>query len=528
LGVQNHWMSSARSNATRVPVPRATCSLLGWCACVALAGAFFASCDDSDGAASTTGKCSSQAELVLPQPDPEPYDSATALERRRNCEFSKFARVSETIGGPGSSDATAIAAGLPDASGIEHVVVLLRENRSFDHYFGCLSNPEIDHPPADAKNWDASTRQDLHRYHETRYCTQDTPHEWSDVHLQLDHGRRDGFVAAANNDANFSGGGRAMGFYDGQDLPFYYWLADTFAISDRYFASVPGPTHPNVSFYFHATACGYTEGVQDSLNFNHNIGVDCGGGAPSIFDRLDHASPPVSSRVYSSNSWFFQDLAASVIIGGYSGDVGDIDQFKEDVQHPESFANVVFVEPSYSRSLGSGGENDEHPPTSVQVGQEYTYAIVDALMRSPVWKSTVLFITWDEHGGLFDHVLPPRACPPDDDQIDTLDFRFDQYGFRVPLLVISPFAKRHYVSKFIADHTSITRFIEYRWDLEALTNRDANAWPLLDMFQFDAPNFDVPAYADPGIQVDAIDSCHLSPAATGIPDGATSACRSWP
>ena len=156
---------------------------------------------------------------------------------------------------------------------------------------------------------------------------------------------------------------------------------------------------------------------------------------------------------------------------------------------------VNFIDPDYLEDVN--GE-DEHPPGVPRMGQRFVYDVVRVLMENPeVWKRSVLFITYDEGGGFYDHVDPPRACPPDDvpPRWDGFYFdldaqyggTFDRYGFRVPLLVVSPWAKRHYVSHATADHTSITRFIEARFGLPALTRRDANADPLLDVFDFTSP-----------------------------------------
>jgi len=113
------------------------------------------------------------------------------------------------------------------------------------------------------------------------------------------------------------------------------------------------------------------------------------------------------------------------------------------------------------------------------------YEIVSALMSNPeTWKSSALFITYDEHGGYYDHVVPPRACDPGGPDFKRADYAFNRYGIRVPLIVVSPFAKAHYVSKYVTDHTSILRFIQGWKNLGALTFRDANAWPLLDIFDF--------------------------------------------
>ena len=155
-------------------------------------------------------------------------------------------------------------------------------------------------------------------------------------------------------------------------------------------------------------------------------------------------------------------------------------------------------------------ELDEHPPANIQQGEQFAASVTEAVLTSPDWPHTALFITYDEHGGFYDHVPPPAACAPDaispmlDPSDPSSDFpaQFDRYGFRVPLLVVSPYVKPGFVSHVIYDHTSILRFIETRYDLPALTNRDANAAPLLDLFDFSRPALLNPPVL-PSVAVDA-------------------------
>jgi len=155
---------------------------------------------------------------------------------------------------------------------------------------------------------------------------------------------------------------------------------------------------------------------------------------------------------------------------------------------------MSVLDPSFSATPWPA--NDEHPPHNVQLGQDLIARVVNTLMSNPaVWRRTVLLITYDEHGGYYDHVEPPAACTPDDqDRITqaggaTPDSQFNRLGPRVPLLVISPWTKKHYMSHMTTDLTSITRFVQNRFDLPAMTRRDAAAWPLLDMFDFQNPPF---------------------------------------
>src|SRR5262249_15060389 len=147
----------------------------------------------------------------------------------------------------------------------------------------------------------------------------------------------------------------------------------------------------------------------------------------------------------------------------------------------DTVPNVVFVD-------GTADGQDEHPTADLQVGEAWTKSIYDAAIASPAWSKTVLLFTYDEAGGFFDHVPPPNTClarPADTD--------FFELGVRIPLIAISPWARRHYVSKPVHQHTSITRFIEAIYGLPALTARDANSDALLDMFDFDCPPAPIPA-----------------------------------
>jgi phospholipase C len=379
---------------------------------------------------------------------------------RQACRFSAGALPEETLG-PGVSRGSLIP--------IDHIVILMQENHSFDNYFGrlpSLGHRDVDGLPDRASNPDASGKH-VPVFHQARACTADTEHSWTGSHLEFDHALNDGFVTQNDPD-----GERAMGYYDQTDLPVYYALASAFAIADRYFCSLLGPTFPNRSYLLAGTSFGH-------------IRNDLGGfGHPSIFDLLD--AHGVSWKVY------YSDLPYAVLLFGTSGvNLVPFSTFTSDAS-AGTLPQVSFVD----TAMGNAGpELDEHPPANIQQGEEVAAQIVDAVLSSPLWPRTVLFITYDEHGGFYDHVPPPAACVPDDiapmlDATDpSSDFpaAFDRYGFRVPLLAISPYAKPGFVSHTVYDHTSILRFIETRFDLPALTARDANATPMTDLFDFSRP-----------------------------------------
>jgi phospholipase C len=171
---------------------------------------------------------------------------------------------------------------------------------------------------------------------------------------------------------------------------------------------------------------------------------------------------------------------------------------------------VAFIDSHIGNEVYNG--DDEHPPASPQVGQLFVAKVIAALEQSPAWSSSALFLTYDEHGGLWDHVPPPPACEPDDltPIVPTGDppGAFNQYGMRVPLTVVSPFAKKHFVGHHVYDHTSIDRFIEARFVIPAITNRDANAEAPWEMFDFDAPpHATPPEFTLPTINESQIDAC---------------------
>ncbi|MGZ6093719.1 MAG: phospholipase C [Polyangiales bacterium] len=408
------------------------------------------------------------------------------------------AKRSSCIFGPGSTTTETVGPAVPHGSALpfDHVVVLMMENRSFDHYFSKLPEhagvTDVDVATDDHSNPDPVDTLPVKRFHETRYCTVDTAHNWGPVHLQYDEGLMDGFVMTSN-----PGGARAMGYYDGTDLPYYYWLAKTFGIGDRHFCSLLGPTWPNRFFFYGATAWGRTH-TPDTPPLDKT----------KIVNLLDTAGQ--SWKIYRAGTASF-----GVVFGPmYAG--SSISKFDDDVKN-DNLPSLSIIDPNFSGG-SMGDQNDEHPPANIQKGQAYVKRVLDALWSNPkVWQKTVFIVTYDEHGGFYDHVAPPPACEPDGDVPP--DYKYDRLGFRVPMLVISPWSRPGYVSHYVTDHTSITRFIENRFDLPAMTNRDANAWPMLDYFDFDKPSFSTPPTDAPSATPDpaGVEWCNKNMPGTGKP-----------
>ena len=485
---------------------------------------------------------------------------------------------------------------------VQHVIVVMQENHSFDNYFGALAyapgspyhapeGPEGDSDRDDSRGCRAGDHRCVDgltctvdgsgnltcsnsnldddgstvvAFHDSRRCViPDLDHSWRGTHLEanflnpngtLFHSPDDGFVRVNDATEQHDIGenpteDQTMAFYNQRELPFYYDLAEKFAINDRYFSSVLGPTFPNRSYLLAGTSFGHLT--------TSDVFPPPGGYKPingTIFDLFDahnvtwgdyfqDAPQGVSFRFGATLDPHFLPLPILFQqLAGVLG-VGPLPQ-------------VAFVDPNFGLG-GPTNENDEHPPTDIQRGQAFVSQVVNAVRNSQYWQDSVIFITYDEHGGFYDHVKSPRApqggfrtpdgiapgqCadlsnPPASLQpgggaecavtlLSTTDTsvkdaealcpeltadptgpyprhcaNFNQLGIRVPFIAVSAFSKPRYVSHTIGDHTSMLAFIEKRFlgvgegDDEdrdddsgrhlSLSRRDQHANALEDMFDFD-------------------------------------------
>lgn len=395
-------------------------------------------------------------EASCPQPVP-PDPLAT---QRAACMFTAGAKVRDTIG-IGDAERAAIP--------VKHVVVLMKENRSFDQILGKLHDqgqPGTEAIPPTFSNKDAMNA-DVSPYHETSTCVEADPaHQWAQIHSCVNGGKMDGFVtnaaASTGTDGHF-----VMGYFDQTDLPFDYFIAKTYALNDRHFASVRSGTFPNRNFLLLGTAAGI---MSTGTTFPDPS-------IPTIFDSLDKAG--VTWGVYSDGSLLGGTLPWSPSHTG-AHPFGDFIKALDDGTLP----SVAFVD-------GIDYVEDEHPPANLQQGEAWTKNIYDHALASKLWPSLAMFWTYDEGGAMADHVPPPNtACVarPGDEA-------FVELGPRVPFVAISPWARPGYVSHVSQEHTAITRFIETVFDLPALTARDANSDALLDLFDFGCPHLLTPPAA---------------------------------
>jgi phospholipase C len=392
-------------------------------------------------------------------------DEAGALAARQACSF----KAGDPTGVSVAKDAK-LGAEIP----IDTIVVLMMENRSFDHLLSNLPSygqSDVEVASASATNPD-SQGNTVPFHHAPSMCFADTNHEWDGSHVEWDNGMNDGFVIA---NENHSGGGpdgsRGMGFYTEAEIPFLYAAANAFALGDHYFCSVLGPTFVNREYLYAGTSFGYTYNQILAMPMNNIM---------EVFETKQ-----IDWHVYSETL-----PGPAIFLDSYSHYIGD-NFFPQSAFFSDAAAGTLppltFLDPNL-RDDGAV-RDDFHPPGDLQLGDALLAKVTAAVTASPQWGRMALIITFDENGGLYDHVPPPKACPPDDSAPilqngGTTPYGFDQYGFRVPLVVISPWAKPHYVSHNVYDHTSILRFIEARFELGALTARDANADPLFDLFDF--------------------------------------------
>ncbi len=427
-----------------------------------------------------------------------PPSDDEAAKNRLGCVYKAGALPAETQGKSSPSGAK-----IP----IDTVVVVMMENRSFDHYFQKLptatGRTDLEVAPDTYTNPDVdAAHTPVKPFHDTQLCFVDTAHGWAASHQSWNGGKMDGFLAANENSdpapkhgtPEMARGLRAMTYYEQADLPFMYWAAENYSIADHYHCSLLGPTWPNRMYLYAATSFGKTENK-----------VPDAGKSMILFDELERRGIPW--KVYGNGTIGFGILAAQFI--KYREEhVFTLEDYKADAA-AGTLPNVAFVDPN----LGSEAynQNDEHPPAMMQGGQAFVADVTKTLMASPQWKRSALFLTYDEHGGLWDHVAPPAACPPDDTppQLPAGDppGAFDRYGVRVPLVVISPWAKKRYVGHHTYDHTSIVRFIQARFVLPAMTNRDANAEAPWDLFDFGAARTDTPAVPTVPIAEDKLAKC---------------------
>lgn len=377
------------------------------------------------------------------------------------------------------------------------------ENHSFDNFFGMLGRGDGFTLDASGRPTASNPYPDGRVQHAFRMPTtcqlSGTPsQEWTASHNAYNGGANDGFVRTPRGVYSSAiVGGVAMGYWTGDDLPFTYSLAATFPIADRWFSSVMSQTDPNRRFLIAATSMGMTGDLPSPIP-DISLLIPAAG---TIFTRLDK----------HGISW--TNYAAGYPVGA-TPELYLINDAIPELFHKKPF-DRFFADaaagklPSVSLLDPDFGTQSQENPQNIVVGEALLAQVVQALGSSPQWPRTLFVLVYDEHGGYYDHVPPPPAIPPDAfpplvNPGEKLYDGFARYGFRVPALVVSPYAKRDYVSHLVYDHTSILAMIERKWNLPALTYRDANANDVTDFLDLGAlaegrPTFpQLPPLAAPG------------------------------
>jgi len=341
------------------------------------------------------------------------------------CGTSGQTGVTPTTSGPGSIES------------IKHIVIACQENRSFDTYFGFYPKAEAFGVPAGYSQPDGKGgKVTPHKFH--LYDTKDIAHDWQTIHREWNNGKMDGFYIAD--------GASALGYYDRSDIPYYYGLADSFTLCGNYFSYQLGPTLPNRIALWAGTTGGITQ--------NHKLtpgSLDY----PTILDLLeDHGI-----------SWKFYNLG---LLGlGSTPEIEFINAmpffkrwYKDKRLHNREgdyFNDVKAGALPQVTFIISAAFYSEHPPMNIILGEKKMESVINALIQSPLWTGSAFFMTYDEGGGFFDHVQPP--------QLDAYGL-----GMRVPAFVISPWAKRGYISGQLYEHNSLLKFIERRFGLPTLAS----------------------------------------------------------
>jgi phospholipase C len=378
---------------------------------------------------------------------------------------------------------------------VDTIVVLMMENRSFDHYLGWM--PEADGHQGGLSYVDREGRRQATRplAPDWQGCGHPDPdHSWNGGRQQVNGGKMDGFLKGRND-------ALAISYYREGELGFIQDAAKAFTTYDRFHCSVLGPTYPNREYMHAAQSYGRKDNY---LPVNERGFPDT-----TIWAACERAG--VSHRYY------YSDVPVSALWGqSASRRSGRVEEYYAQCA-TGTLPSVSFVDPPFGPTVAASDVRaDEHPHGDVRAGQAFMSDVVHAFMESPQWKRGAIFVVYDEWGGFFDHVRPPRV--PDDRNSRDLAEDFGQMGIRIPALAISPYARRGHVNHSIYGFESILKMIEWRFGLPPLTRRDRYAQNIAGSFDWEArPRLDLPRLPDPATVMSQ--PCEAKAAAQGGAEG---------
>jgi phospholipase C len=341
---------------------------------------------------------------------------------------------------------------LKSTPNIEHILFLIQENHSFDSYFGTF--PGANGLPAGIKvPLRPGSNLNVAPFHFTFALSHDMNHSWEIAHRAYNDGKMDNFIVAERSLDT-------MGYYNETDIPNYWAYAKHFTLCDNFFSSLLGPSLPNHLYTIAAQSGGEIR--------NRLLPPKQGYDFKTLTELLENSK--ISWKYYDGRAnphkfWLWNPLP------GFTSFMNNQSMMTHLVANTEYFKDlrkgtlpsVAWIVPNIRES--------EHPPLNIQLGMWYTTNFINALMKSPYWKNTLLVVTWDDYGGFYDHVAPPQV---------------DKYGYgpRVPTIIISPYAKTGYIDHTRYDFTSVLRTIENRFKLQPLTSRDSEATDLRNSMNF--------------------------------------------
>jgi phospholipase C len=385
---------------------------------------------------------------------------------------------------------TTKGAALPDPKGapFDHVVLLMMENRSFDHLLGWLPGTDGRQVGLAYTDTEGNPQHTFDLGSDYQGCKYAIPgHTWQAGVTHLDGGKADGFLKTAK-----PGDPYPIGYYTKKAIPVTAALAGGYTTFDNYFAALNAGTWPN-RFYMHAAATDVDE-----------TGIFPGGppGTPAgmsniqtaIWDRL--AAAGLAGRYYSVT----EPVTGQFTSRRYGSISKPYQEFLADAK-AGSLPNVAYVDPDFGAIAElTGTSNDDHTFGSIQVGEGLIQEVYDAVRNSPQWDRTVFVLNFDEWGGFYDHVAPPKVVDDNVNPAPGPHPDYSQLGFRVPCIVMSPFAPSQIVTGGAPfEHCSILRMIEWRWGLQPMTARDKNARNLAEALDFSKrrPALDLPKFTAP-------------------------------
>jgi phospholipase C len=449
--------------------------------------------------------------------------------------------------------------GTADITSLQHIIFFAQENRSLDDYFGAMReywkengipdqsfdglpqfNPTsgaapLYGPPPPQPGckttrpypgpciWDTSNT--VASLHMISVCNENTSPSWNEAHVDWNFGdqvgkypaKNNGFVHTAAGDARKNPGSpffdtngiRAMGYWDGTDLNYDYFMASNFATSDRFFHPAMSRTEINREYLDGATSGGYA--YPNGTNAKDTPQLK----SKPIFEELQDAGitwkyyinpegtgctgPPYNVACLLRTTDLAAFTYASLIVSKYAANIAPISEYFSDLENG-TLPQVAEIYAASDAGLDEHGSDSDRIPTNVQAGARYTSTLINALMNSSSWENSAFIFTFDESGGLYDHVPPQPTVSPDG--IPPIDLQpgdvcnngytgptcnFIYTGYRIPLTVISPYAKKNYVSHTVMDSTAIVKFIETRFNLPPLTKRDAAQPDMTEFFDFNNP-----------------------------------------